>query len=172
MPDLATVHVQNSAASPFEHYPVRCDSLGFGQGLLESDCVTAMTKLPTDQPGDVHMDPQKREMIYPEFSDDSLVDRHRLPVSEEVGTCAVKVRLTAPFRDDHSSWRIIRLRLMDIFRNCVVLGDAGVGGITITGQRKRVELMLYSASEPDLSLIMLNKTMAVPKKDEEALLRA
>ncbi len=110
------------------------------------------------------MDPQRHEMIYPEFSDDSLVDRHRLPILEEAGTCVVRVRLTPPFFDDHSSWRIIRLRLMDICRSCVVFGDAGIGGITITGQQKRVELMLYSASEPDLSLIMLNKTMAISRK--------
>ena len=161
MPDSAPVHVQNPAASPFEHYPVRCDSHDFGQGLLESDCVTAMAELPTDQPGDVHMDPQRHEMIYPEFSQDSLVDRHRLPVNEEVGTCVVRVRLTPPFLADHSSWRIIRLRLMDIVRNCVA---AGIGGNTITGQQKRVEVMFYSASEPDLSLIMLNETMAISRK--------
>lgn len=101
-------------------------------------------------------------MIYPEFSVYAPEDRHRLPISEEVGTCGVEVRFKALSVDDRSSWRIIRLRVMDVFRNCVCIEDAGVGGSTITGQKKRVELVLYSTGNlSDLSLVVPNNMTVV-----------
>ena len=101
-------------------------------------------------------------MIYPEFSPDAFEDRHRLPLVREAGTCGVSVRLASPSMFDHSSWRIIRLRVMDVLRCCVEFGDLEIGGCTITGGAKRVELTLYSTSESsDLSLMLSNNTIAV-----------
>ena len=173
MPASVAVHVQGSATSPSRHYPVTCDSHSFGHGLLASDCAEAIGNLPTDQAGDVHMDLERHTMIYPRFSPDAAADRHRLPIYEEVGTCGVRVRLTAFPMDDYSSWRIIRLRIMDVRYFCVEHEDAGIGGSTITGEFKRVELMLYSTmGDSDLSLNMSNKTYANSQKEKRALLRA
>ena len=167
MPVLVAVPVQSSAASLPNHFPVDC-SYGFGQGLLPPDCMSAIDNLPTDQPGDVHMDLPRHEMRYPEFSLIAVEDRHRLPISEEVGTCGVRVGLTALPVVDHSSWRIIRLRVMDIFHSCVEPGEpgkVGIGGTTITGDEKHLELILYSTSDDnaassDRSLILSNQTIA------------
>lgn len=110
------------------------------------------------------MDLQRHEMIYPEFSLHAREDRHRLPISKEAGTCGVRVCFRALSVSDRSSWRIIRLRVMDIFQHCVSLADAGIGGTTITGQHKQVELMLYSTSDSsDLSLIASNNTIVAAK---------
>lgn len=74
----------------------------------------------------------------------------------------MSVRLASPSMFDHSSWRIIRLRVMDVLRCCVEFGDLEIGGCTITGGAKRVELTLYSTSESsDLSLMLSNNTIAV-----------
>ena len=159
MPALVVVPIPSSAAALPADFPVECDAHGFEHGLLPSDCITAIDNLPTDQPGDIHMDLDRHEMIYPEFSVYAGQDRHRLPISEEVGTCGVEVRFKAPSVADRSSWRIIRLRLMDVYRNCV---DAGTGGSTTTGQKKQMELVLYSTSNlSDLSLVVSNNMTLV-----------
>lgn len=105
-------------------------------------------------------------MIYPKFSPDAAADRNRLPICEEVGTCGVRVRLTAFPMYDHSSWRIIRLRLMDVVYHCVEYEDAGIGGSTITGEVKHVELMLYSATGGSVS----NKTNSISRKEKKDIL--
>ena len=117
------------------------------------------------------MDLPRHEMRYPEFSLGAAEGRHRLPISEEVGTCGVRVDFTTFSTYDHSSWRIIRLRFMDIFHSCVEPGEpaeAGVGGSTITGDEKHVKLMLYLTSEDNaassnLSFILSNETIAVAR---------
>lgn len=103
-------------------------------------------------------------MIYPKFSLNAVEDRHRLPISEEVGTCGVSICFAANSYD-HSSWRIIRLRAMHVLHSCVDIG-AGIGGSTITGEAKHVEVTLYSMNANDaassgLSLIMSNETVAI-----------
>lgn len=107
-------------------------------------------------------------MIYPDFSPAAPEERHRLPVSKEVGTCGVSVRFLSLFMHDRSSWRIIRLRVMHVLRRCVELGEAGIGGSTVTGEEKHVEMVLYSASDNDkassgLSLILSNGTIPVAR---------
>ena len=79
------------------------------------------------------MDLERDRMIYPEFSRNAPEDRHRLPISEEVATCGVSVGLSSPSYD-YSSWRIIRLRIMDIVRDCVKFagGEIGVGNCCST----------------------------------------
>ena len=167
---LVVVPVQNSTAPVTGRYPVVCDSHDFGYGLLAPDCQRAIDKLPTDDPGDIHMDLQRHEIVYPEFSVDALENRHRLPISEDVGTCGVKVHFTADFMYDHSSWRIIRLRIMDVLLTCVPPGEAGIGGSTITGAEKHVEMLLYSTTS-DLSLTMSNDTTAFDRRERSSFLR-
>ena len=98
-------------------------------------------------------------MIYPEFSFRALEDRHRLPIYEEVGTCGVSVGLMTRFVYDHSSWRIIRLRLMDVLRICVESRGVGIGGITITGEAKHMELLL-SSTTANMEMAISNTTTA------------
>lgn len=168
MPTLVAGPLQSSAPSVSGAFPVDCDSFGYGQGLLPSDCKTAIRKLPTDQPGDVRVDLQRHRTIYPEFSYIAPEDRHRLPIFDEVGTCGVRVCTSAFDVKDRSSWRIIRLRFMDILRDCVEFGAAGFGGSTITGQNKYLELTLYSTNDKitspsNVSLIVSNSTISVAR---------
>ena len=127
-----------------------------------------MAELPTDQPGDVRMDLQRHEMIYPEFSIFSVENRHRLPISEEFGTCGVQVCFDQDFAYDYSSWRLIRLRILDVLARCVELDRAGSGGWTITGWENHMKVILYSTSHNDaatsgLNVVTLTNTTAVAR---------
>lgn len=130
------------------------------QKIVARDCWDAQHGLPRDEDGDIRFNPHYRQYVYPTFSQTSAEERHRLPKSEEVGSCVLEVRLSPSTALDWSSWRIIILRIGNVIRQCVDL-QGGVGGITFTGEEKFIEILVYAKSGMPEALEPGNGSVAI-----------
>ncbi|MCJ1450101.1 hypothetical protein MMC28_000430 [Mycoblastus sanguinarius] len=147
-----------SSISDLSELPVECNASQYGKYLKAMDCSQALEKLPRDQAGDVHLDPQTRELIYPVFRRNSPEARHRLPQREQYGMCVVEVGLVVGSTAERSLWAAIRERADAIISECVE-DELGMGGFAITGDSGRIEVVLLSAMHAS-SVPLINSTLA------------
>lgn len=128
-----------------------CKGDELGRQLVVSDRQSAVSFLPKDETGDVYFDYQRRQWVYPQFQSNAPEERHRLPRTRLFGSCAVEVRLHGTAVLEHSSWRVIILRLGNVIDTCVKR-HFGTGGAAATGWDLGIEVVVYSAS-PELTEI-------------------
>lgn len=139
---------------------IYCNDSQTAQEIIPNHCRAAMIQLPIDRPGDVYYLAEHNQYFYPEFSKFPTEERHRLPKGAELGTCAVEVRLAENGVHDTTSWRIIRLRLNNVVDRC---GEGmGIGGLTVTGVMKDIEVKVYATPVSPRSdgLVMGNGSLA------------
>ena len=134
-----------------------CDGGRYGAQLVVSDCLSAMSLLPTDEAGDVKFDSQAVEWIYPLFSNSAPEARHRLPKIRTFGSCNVGVSLYDYVLTDRSSWRILALRAGHVIDMCV-RRQSGIGGGATTGYSKEIAVMVYS-TKPELNALNLTLSL-------------
>lgn len=144
IPIQPPLFLPNSTATTSPSDPsTHCIDVSSEHSLRTSDCKAAAAILPEDEDGDVYIDPNTRQHVYPEFSTVAREERHRLPLRIEAGSCIVEVRLAPGALSDYSSWRIIGLRVGNVIRKCVERSQ-GLGGQTVTGEWKGIQILLYA----------------------------
>ena len=138
---------------------IHCDELTYGRNIFTSDCKTAIELLPKDEPGDVRFDERMGQFVYPKFSRQSEELRHRLPISRAHESCVLQVRLGQDVDEDHSSWRIILLRVENVIKKCVTM-TRGIGGSVLTGEAKGIEITVGSTTSSKDNMLLENESVA------------
>lgn len=152
IPPLRTISQSNStAALSVYDSNVRCNGEVGEHKIVANDCRLAVLYLPKDQPGDVHLDTTIPLYLYPRFTRISPQERHRLPQVRNNSSCGIMVNLASDVSFDHSSWRIIKLRIENVITKCVEK-RAGRGGATVTGEEKDIEIVVYGSEGVEVNI--------------------
>lgn len=125
----------------------QCDTFLYAPVLNVTDCLKAISRLPSDAKGDVIHDPDHHKPFFPIFSYSALESRHHLPKQQSFGTCMAFVKLHKDTPFDQGTWRSIKARALAIVRDCVA--KEGLGGKADAGLFQGLEVHLLSLVKPE-----------------------